>query len=72
MPLLDDNLALRINNRHIPQLQADLQLDQAFRANLLFDKDVYGGTEFLALNPGRVTACSGAWNRTSVPTPAMW
>ncbi len=52
MPLLDDNLGLRIGNQDLPQIQADLQSDQTFRANLVFDEDVYGGTGFLALNPG--------------------
>ena len=52
MPLLDDNLALWIANRHLPQIQADLRSDQAPRAYLVFDEDVYGDTEFLALNPG--------------------
>ena len=52
MPLLDDNLGLRIENQDLPQIQADLLSDQTFRANLVFDEDVYGGTGFLALNPG--------------------
>ena len=52
MPVLDDNLGLRIVNQDLPQIQADLQSGQTFRANLVFDEDVYGGTGFLALNPG--------------------
>ena len=52
MPLLDDNLALWIANRHLPQIQAEMRPDQTVRANLVFDEDVYGDTEFLALNPG--------------------
>ena len=52
MPLLDDNLALWIAKRHLPQIQADLRSDQAPRAYLVFDEDVHGETDFLALNPG--------------------
>ena len=52
MPVLEDNLGLRILNQHLPQIQEDLKSDQTFRAHLVLDEDVYGGTGFLALNPG--------------------
>ncbi len=52
MPLLDDNLALWIQNRALPVVQADLPLYRASRMGLVFDEDVYGETSFLALNPG--------------------
>ena len=51
MPVLEDNLALWVSNRHLPQLQADLPLSQTSRMNLVFDEDVYGETDFQALNP---------------------
>ena len=51
LPVLDDNLALRIANRHLPQIQDDLPLFQPSRMNLVFDEDVYGETDFQALNP---------------------
>ena len=52
MPLLDHNLAVWIPNRHLPQIQADLPLYRASRMHLVFEEDVYGETDFLALNPG--------------------
>ena len=52
IPVLGDNLALWINNRMVPSIQADLPLYRASRMHLLFDEDVYGETSFLALNPG--------------------
>ena len=52
MPVLDDNLALWIPQRYLPQIQADLRSGQTFRAHLVFDEDVYGDIDFLALNPG--------------------
>ena len=52
MPLLDDNLALWIQNHALPAVQADLLSYRASRMNLVFDADVYGETDFLALNPG--------------------
>ena len=52
MPVLDDDLALWVINRKLPQIQAELQSGVTFRANLVFDEDVHGDTGFLALNPG--------------------
>ena len=52
MPLLDDNLALWISNRRLPQIQLDLSLYHEPRVNLVFDEDLYGESDFLALNPG--------------------
>ena len=52
MPLLEDNLALWIENRALPRIQSDLPLYRASRINLVFDADVFGETSFLALNPG--------------------
>ena len=52
MPLLDDNLALWIQNHALPAVQANLSSYRASRMNLVFDEDVYGETSFLALNPG--------------------
>ena len=53
MPLLDDNLALWIQNYKLAQLQDDLPLYQASRLTLVFDEDVYDQTTFMALNPGQ-------------------
>ena len=52
MPLLDDNLALWIQNSELPAVQADLPLFRASRMGMVFDEDVYGETDFLVLNPG--------------------
>ena len=52
MPLLDDNLALRIPNHRLSQVQADLSLYRASRIDLLLDEDVFGDTGFDALNTG--------------------
>ena len=52
MPVLDDNLGLRIVNQDLPHIQADLRSDQARRAHLVFDDDVDGDGGFLTLNPG--------------------
>ncbi len=52
MPVLDDDLALWITNRKLPQIQAELQSGATFRAHLVFDEDVHGEARFLALHPG--------------------
>ena len=52
MPLLEDNLALHVQNRDLPYIQSDLPLYRESRINLVFDGDVYSNIDFLALNPG--------------------
>ena len=52
MPLLEDNLALYVPNRQLPDIQSDLPLYRESRINLVFDRNVYSGIDFLALNPG--------------------
>ena len=52
LPLLNDNLTLWIRNEALPQFRSELPLYQASRINLVFDNDVYGETDFIALNPG--------------------
>ena len=52
MPLLEDNLALYVRNRQLPDIQPDLPLYRESRINLVFDRNVYSGIDFLALNPG--------------------
>ena len=50
MPLLDDNLAMWIKNRKLREFQDDLPLYRSSRIDIVFDDDVYGETDFLALN----------------------
>ena len=52
LPLLEDNLALYVRNSNVPSIQPELSLFQASRINLVFDDDVYGDAEFIALNQG--------------------
>ena len=52
MPLLEDNLALHVQNGELPYIQSDLPLYRESRINLVFDGDIYSGINFLALNPG--------------------
>ena len=52
IPLLEDNFALYVRNRQLPDIQSDLPLYRESRINLVFDRNVYSGTDFLALNPG--------------------
>ena len=52
MPLLDDNLTFHILNYQLPDLQPELPLFRESRINLVFDDDLFAGTNFLALNPG--------------------
>ena len=52
MPLLKDNLAFHMAKHELPYLQPELPLYRASRINLVFDEDVWGDTDFLALNPG--------------------
>ena len=52
MPVLNDNLALWIVARKLPEIQEELQSGETFRAHLIFDEDVNGDAGFLALNPG--------------------
>ena len=50
VPLLDDNLALRISNQELPVFRDDLSLYRESRISIVFDDDIYGETDFLALN----------------------
>ena len=50
MPLLDDNLALWIRNKKLREFQDDLPLYRSSRIDIVFDDDIYGETDFLALN----------------------
>ena len=52
MPLLDDNLAVYMGNSQLRFLQPNLLLYSESRIPLVFDKDIYPETSFLALNPG--------------------
>ena len=52
MPLVKDNLALWIHNHVLPTVQDDIPLYEESRINVVFDEDVFGDTEFMALNPG--------------------
>ena len=52
MPLLKDNLAFHMPKYELPYLQPELPLYRTSRINLVFDEDVWGDTDFLALNPG--------------------
>ena len=52
MPLLDDNLAYYLANVALPNVQSALPSYRASRIPLVFEKDVFGETGFLALNPG--------------------
>ena len=52
LPLLDGNLAFHIPNSALPDIQSELPLYRESRINLLFDEDILGETDFLALNPG--------------------
>ena len=52
LPVLEDNLALWINNATLPGLQAELPLYRASRVALVFDDDIYSGTTYQALNQG--------------------
>ena len=52
MPLLDDNLAVYMGNSQLRFLQPNLALYSESRIPLVFDKDIYQETSFLALNPG--------------------
>ncbi len=52
MPLLDDNLTFHITNYQLPDLQPELPLLRESRIDLVFNVDIYGEFNFLALNPG--------------------
>ena len=52
MPLLENNLAVWIQNSMLPTLQSDLQSYTESRMHLLFDEDVFSEISFRALNPG--------------------
>ncbi len=51
MPVLEDNLAYYISNRALPHFQSVLPLYRASRIDLVFNEDIFGETNFLALNP---------------------
>ena len=51
MPLLEDNLAFWIQTRHLRHHQPELPLFRESRIPVLFDEDIFGDTDFLALNP---------------------
>ena len=69
MPLLDDNLALHMNNYEIRYLQSSLSLYRESRIALVFDDDVLPETDFLALNPGEGFGLLRALDPDERPTP---
>ena len=52
MPLLDDDLPMYIPNRRLGSYRADLDTLRNSRIPLLFNEDVFGDVDFLALNHG--------------------
>ena len=52
MPILEDNLALWIQNHKLASIQDELPLYRASRMSLVFDEDIYADTGFIALNTG--------------------
>ena len=52
VPLLDDNLALRISNQEACRSFSDdlSVVPGSSRISIVFDDDIYGETDFLALN----------------------
>ena len=50
--LIEDNLTLHVDNNLLPLVQDRLHLLRASRIPLVFDPDLYGDVEFLALNTG--------------------
>ena len=50
VPLINDNLAFWIRSVSLRAYQDDLPLYRSSRINILFDDDIYGETDFLALN----------------------
>ena len=51
MPFLSDNLAFWVTNRSIPKYRSELALIEDSRIDLVFDQDIIGDIDFLALNP---------------------
>ena len=52
MPLLDDDLPMYIPNQRLGSYRADLDTLRNSRIPLLFNEDVFGNADFLALNHG--------------------
>ena len=52
MPLLDNNLSYYITNYTLPDYQPYLPSYWESRINLLFDEDIFGESNFIALNSG--------------------
>ena len=52
MPLLDDDLPMYIPNQRLGSYRADLDTLRNSRIPLLFNEDVFGDVDFLALNHG--------------------
>ena len=52
IPALEDNLAMWLRNSWLPHIQPELSLLRESRVNLVFDEDIIGELDFLALNPG--------------------
>ena len=52
LPLVNDDLALHIENDDLADSQADFPLYENARINLVFDQDMYPEVEFQALNTG--------------------
>ena len=50
MPVLRDNLALHLTPSTIRRIQPEIHLLAETRLDLVFDEDIYGDTDYLALN----------------------
>ena len=69
MPLLENNLAVHMENSQLRFLQPDLPLYRESRIPLVFDEDIYPETSFLALNPGEGYGLLRVMEPTERPNP---
>ena len=69
MPLLEDNFALYIPNSYLPYLQSDLPSLRESRIPLLFGEDIFGETDFQALNPAEGYGLLGTMDADDRPHP---
>ena len=69
MPLLKDNLALYIQEWALRLYESALPLLRASRIDLLFEEDLYAGTNFLALNSGAGYGLLRVMEPDERPTP---
>ncbi len=69
MPIVNDNLNYWIPNRWISSYRVDLGRYESSRINLLFDEDIFGEVDYIAMNEATGYGLLTEWDADERPNP---